>query len=459
MSTIAKVTASPGPNTAAVLDRIAQVIPRGVNRATSVIAAAAAGATVEDVDGNRYIDFAGGIGVMNIGHSHPHVLGAIRKQLDRFVHTCFSVAGYESYVSLAERLARLTPGTFPKKTLFVNSGAEAVENAVKIARHATKRPGILCFENAFHGRTLTALALTSRIKPYKAGMGPYDTNVLRVPFAYCYRCAYNLKHPQCETACVNAIEESFERHADPQTIAAVIVEPVLGEGGFVVPPPDFLIKLGALCRRYGILTIADEIQTGIGRTGRMFACEHYGFVPDLLLTAKSLAAGLPLGAVVGRGEVMDSPEIGGLGGTFGGNPVALAAAHAVLDLLSSGELFTRAEQIGARIESRARRWAVRYPMVGDVRRLGAMVGVELVRDRHTRTPAKAETDEIVARAAQNGVILVAAGTSGNVIRFLAPLVISDAELDEGLDILERCLEAAMMTRSTAQTSVAAPPQL
>lgn len=450
MTTIRKVTAIPGPRAVECLNRKKMAVPRGMQHATPVVVASARGAVVEDVDGNHFIDFASGIGVMNAGYSQPRVLAAIREQLDRFVHTCFPVAPYDTYISLAERLAQLTPGAFPKKTLFVNSGAEAVENAVKIARHATKRPGILCFEDAFHGRTLTALALTSKVDPYKAGMGPFEAAVLRVPYAYCYRCSYGLTYPRCALACVDAIEESFLRYMEPTAIAAVIVEPVLGEGGFVVPPKDFLVKLGALCRRHGILTIADEIQTGIGRTGRMFACEHYGFVPDLLLTGKSLAAGVPLAAVVGRAELMDSPDPGGLGGTFGGNPLALAAAHAVLDLLESDDLPGRAEAIGARIEDRAKEWSARYPLIGDVRRLGAMVGLELVRDRQTREPAKEETEEIIGMACRSGLILILAGTRGNVIRFLTPLTISDEELNEGLDVLDRCLE-------TVQESVAVGP--
>ncbi len=415
-------------------------VPRGVYHATQVVVASARGCLVDDVDGNRFIDFAGGIGTLNVGHSHPSVVSAVRKQVDLLIHTCFAVAPYENYVSLAERLAQLTPGKFPKKVLFANSGAEAVENAVKIARHATGRPAILCFEDAFHGRTLTALALTSKIQPYKSGMGPFDASIIRVPYAYCYRCSYNLQYPSCDTACVDKIEEHFLRYVEPQSVAAVIVEPVLGEGGFVVPPKEFLAKLADLCKRHGILTIADEIQTGMGRTGRMFASEHYDFVPDILLAAKSLADGFPLSAVVGRAEVMDSPGLGALGGTFGGNPVALAAAHAVLGLIESEGLLARAEAIGARIEDRLRKWATISPLVGQIRRLGAMVGVELVRDSQTREPATKEAAELVKMACQRGVILISAGTYGNVIRFLAPLVISDAELDEGLDVLEQCFK-------------------
>jgi 4-aminobutyrate aminotransferase/(S)-3-amino-2-methylpropionate transaminase len=438
MPTIRTVTAIPGPRSTAVFARRDAAVPRGVFHATPVVVSSAQGAAVEDVDGNRYLDFAGGIGTLNVGHSAPAVVAAVRAQLDRFTHTCFSVAAYESYVALAERLARLTPGGFAKKAMFVNSGAEAVENAIKIARRATGRPGVLCFEDAFHGRTYMALSLTSKVG-YKAGMGPFAGEVLRVPYAYCYRCAYGRSPDECAVACVDAIADRFARHMEPQAIAAVIVEPVLGEGGFVVPPAAFLPKLAALCREHGILVIADEVQTGFGRTGRMFACEHTGLEPDILVTAKSLAGGLPLAAVVGRAELMDAPAVGGLGGTFGGNPLALAAAHAVLDEFERVDLLARAERIGALIEARARRWALTHPLVGDVRRIGAMAAIELVRDRDSKTPAKEETNDIVRLACQRGVILIAAGTYGNVIRILVPLVVTDEELDEGLDVLEGCV--------------------
>jgi 4-aminobutyrate aminotransferase/(S)-3-amino-2-methylpropionate transaminase len=378
---------------------------------------------------------------MNVGHSDRRVIDAIKEQADHFVHTCFSVSPYEGYVALAERLAAITPGSFPKKTLLVNSGAEAIENAVKIARHATRRPGILCFEDAFHGRTLYALSMTSKVSPYKLGFGPYAADVLRVPYAYCYRCAYGRTFPECSFACVDALEDHFKRYADPRTIAAVVVEPVLGEGGFVVPPVGFLSQLAGVCRKHGILLIADEVQTGFGRTGRMFACEHEDVEPDLLVAAKSLAAGLPLAAVVGRAELMDGPVEGGLGGTYIGNPVACAAALAVLDRFESGELLRRSEAIGVRIEARARSWSKQFAIIGDIRRRGAMIGVELVRNRTTKEPAKQETDEIIRMACERGVLLVAAGTFGNVIRFLTPLVISDEDLDEGLEVMTSCLAA------------------
>ena len=452
MASIKIVSEVPGPKSRAVTTRRNAIVPRGVYTTNPVVIDKAQGAVVEDVDGNRYLDFAGGIGTLNVGHSAPAVVSAVRDQLDRFTHTCFAVASYESYIRLAERMARLTPGSFPKKTMFVNTGAEAVENAVKIARCRTGRPGVLCFEDAFHGRTLLTMSLTSKIDPYKLGFGPMAGDIHRVPYAYCYRCAYNLTYPACNVACVDAIEDHFKRHADPATIAAVIVEPVLGEGGFIVPPREYLNKLAELCHVHGILVIADEVQSGMGRTGRMFASEHYGLEPDILITAKSLAGGLPLAAVIGRADVMDAPGVGGLGGTFSGNPLALAAAHAVLDTFEGGDLLRRAETIGARIEARARQWAGRYPLVGDVRRLGAMVGIELVRSRETREPAKAETSAIVKRACEHGVIMISAGTYGNVVRVLVPLVVSESELDEGLDVIEECIRttAAGMTPYAGQ---------
>src|ERR1700730_70079 len=434
-------TEIPGPKSRALMRRRDRAVPRGIAHSVPVLAASADGVRVTDVDGNVYLDFAGGIGVMTVGHGAPSVVAALREQAARFAHVCFSVLPYESYVSLAERLAALSPGAFPKKTLFVNSGAEAIENAIKIARHATGRPGVLCFEDGFHGRTLLALSVTSKVAPYKLGFAPFVADVLRVPYAYCYRCAYRAQYPSCQFACVDEIEDHFKRHADPRTIAAVVVEPILGEGGFVVPPLGYLSRLAALCRRHGIILIADEVQTGFGRTGRLFACEHEGVEPDLLVTAKSLAAGMPLAAVIGRAELMDAPVEGGLGGTYSGNPLACAAAHAVLDLFESGELHRRSEAIGSQIEADARQWAEDCPLVGDVRRRGAMVGIELVRNRRTREPAKDETDEIVRLACERGVILIAAGTYGNVVRFLTPLTITDDELNEGLEVLSDCFVA------------------
>jgi len=442
MSAIQIRTEIPGPRSKALMRRREAAVPRGASHATPIFAESATDARVTDVDGNVFLDLAGGIGVMNVGHSQPTVVDAVTKQVQRFTHTCFSVAPYEQYVTLAERLAAITPGKFPKKTFLVNGGAEAVENAVKIARHATGRPGVLVFEDGFHGRTLFALSLTSKVTPYKAGFGPFAADVLRVPYAYCYRCPVARTFPECRFECVSSIEQHFRRYADPKSLAAVVVEPVLGEGGFVVPPAGYLTELAALCRKYGMLLIADEVQTGFGRTGRMFACEHDGLEPDLIVVAKSLAAGFPLAAIVGRAELMDGPIEGGLGGTYVGNPVACASALAVLDLFESGDLLRRAEEIGVRIEARAKEWADRFAFVGDVRRRGAMVGIELVRDRASKEPAKDETQRIVRTACEHGVLLIAAGTFGNVIRFLAPLVITDDQLDEALDVMTKCFAEA-----------------
>ncbi len=427
------------------------VVSRAVANTHPVVIASGHGAVAQDVDGNRYLDFAGGIGTLNVGHTAEAVVGAVQTQAAELTHMCFAVAPYENYVSLAERLAAATPGRFAKKVMLVNSGAEAVENAVKIARFATQRPGVLCFEDAFHGRTFMALSLTSKVQPYKAGFGALVPEVHRVPYAYCYRCEYGQTHPSCEAACIDGIEDYFRRHADPSLIAAVVVEPVLGEGGFVVPPSEFLQKLAALCRRHGIVVIADEVQTGFGRTGRMFACEHSGLEPDILVTAKSIAGGLPLAAVIGRAELMDAPGPGGLGGTFGGNPLAVAAAHAVLDLLADRTLLERADAVGRRIEQRMRQWADAHALVGDVRRLGAMVAMELVKNRATKAPAKVETDALVKTAREHGLLLIPAGTFGNIIRVLVPLVVSDGELDEGLDVLGASLARVASGTAVVQT--------
>jgi 4-aminobutyrate aminotransferase/(S)-3-amino-2-methylpropionate transaminase len=441
MTTIALKTEVPGPRSRALFARRQSAVPRGPFHVTPIFAAEAKGATLTDVDGNRYLDFAGGIGCLNVGHANEKVVEAAGAQLRRFTHTSFNVVPYESYVSLAERLNQLTPGTGPKKTFFVNSGAEAVENAVKIARAATGRSAILAFEDGFHGRTLLAMSLTSKVHPYKAGFGPFAPEIYRSPFAYCYRCSYHLEHPSCGIACVESLEDVFKRYVPAEHVAAVIVEPVLGEGGFVVPPGEYLPRLRALTEKHGILLIADEVQTGFGRTGKLFACEHSGVVPDILVTSKSIAGGLPLAGVTGRAEVMDSPVVGGLGGTFGGNPVALAAAHAVLDTFADGVLLSRARAVGEAFQARAAGWKSRFPLIGDVRGQGAMWALELVKDRGTKTPAKEEANALTQAAYERGLLTITAGTYGNVIRTLMPLVVTDAELKEGLDVLEAALVA------------------
>jgi 4-aminobutyrate aminotransferase/(S)-3-amino-2-methylpropionate transaminase len=434
-------TAIPGPRSKELYRRRAAAVPFGVFSALPIFAASSEGAVLEDVDGNRLIDFAGGIGCLNVGHRAPRVMSAIRQQLDRFLHLCFSVTPYEDYLLVAEELNRRTPGKFPKKTLLVNSGAEAVENAVKIARCFTGRPAVICFEDAFHGRTLLALSLTSKTHPYKAGFQPFASDIYRIPYAYCYRCCYSLKYPDCEVFCAHHLEDTFKRTVAAESVAAVVVEPVLGEGGFVAPPPEFFTILQQICRKHGILFIADEVQTGFGRTGKLFACEHYGIEPDLLVTAKSLGGGMPLAAVTGRDEIMDSPGVGGLGGTFGGNPVSCAAALAVFTMFDQDNLLERANGIGERFRARANSWKQRWPLVGDVRGLGAMQAVEFVRGPGSRAPAEDETKQIIRFCHEHGLIVLSTGSYGNVLRLLVPLIISDDELNEGLNVIESAIHS------------------
>ena len=416
-------------------------MPRGLSHGTPIYVAKAEDAWLEDVDGNRYIDFAGGIGCANAGHRQEAVVEAIRTQFDKFLHTCVQVTPYEGYIRLAERMNEVTPGKFPKKTLFLNSGAEAVENAVKIARAYTKRPAIIAFEDAFHGRTMMTLALTSKTHPYKAGFAPFPGEVYRVPFAYCYRCSYNLKYPSCDLYCARHLEDTFKRVVANEEVAAVIAEPVMGEGGFIAPPPDYFKVLTDLCHKHDILFIADEVQSGFGRTGAMFASERYGIEPDLTVTAKSLGGGLPLAAVTGRAEIMDAPGPGGLGGTFAGNPLSCAAALAVLDLFEKENLLARANELGDRFQRRAREWQRRWPIVGDVRGLGGMQAIELVKSPETKAPATDETKQITQYCYEHGLITITAGSYSNVIRILVPLVATDQQMDEGLDVLESALAA------------------
>jgi 4-aminobutyrate aminotransferase/(S)-3-amino-2-methylpropionate transaminase len=441
MATIQLRTPVPGPKSQELMRRRASAVARGVGHATPVFAARAENAIVEDVDGNRFIDFAGGIGCSNVGHRSDRVVSAIRSQLDKFLHTCFSVAPYGDYIALAEKLNALAPGDFAKKTILVNSGAEAVENAIKIARCFTRRPAIICFEDAFHGRTMMTMSLTSKTNPYKAGFEPFASDVYRIPFAYCYRCSYSLKYPSCEVFCAHHLEDTFKRVVAAEAVAGVIVEPVLGEGGFVAPPKEFFTVLQSICRKHGILFIADEVQTGFGRTGRLFACENYGIVPDLLVMAKSLGGGMPLAAVTGRAEIMDTPGPGGLGGTFGGNPLSCAAALAAIETIEKEKLSARAESLGERFAARAAVWQRRWPIVGDVRGLGAMRAIEVVRSRETREPAKAETGQIVRYCYEHGLLTISAGTYGNVLRVLVPLTIPEEQFDEGLDVLENSIGA------------------
>ena len=441
MSTIRLNTPIPGPKSRALSERRGKAVPRGLSHGTPIYVAKAEDAWLEDVDGNRYIDFAGGIGCANAGHRQQPVVDAVRTQLEKFLHTCVQVTPYEGYIHLAERMNQVTPGKFPKKTIFLNTGAEAIENAVKIARAYTKRPAIVAFEDAFHGRTMMTLALTSKTHPYKAGFAPFPSEVYRVPFAYCYRCSYNLKYPSCDLYCARHLEDTFKRVVANEEVAAVVAEPVLGEGGFVAPPPDYFKVLIDLCQKYGILFIADEVQSGFGRTGTLFASERYGIEPDLLVTAKSLGGGLPLAAVTGRAEIMDAPAPGGLGGTFAGNPLSCAAALAVLDLFETENLLARANELGDRFQRRAREWQRRWSIIGDVRGLGGMQAIELVKSQESKIPAADETKQITQYCYEHGLITITAGSYSNVIRVLVPLVATNEQMDEGLDVLESALAA------------------
>jgi len=435
MNTIQLRTAIPGPRSRALMARREAAVPRGPYNSTPIFVASAEGATLEDVDGNRYLDFAGGIGCLNIGHRSPRVTAALREQLDKHLHVCFAVTPYESYIAVAEKLNALAPGKFPKKTIILNTGAEAVENSIKIARAYTKRPAVICFEDAFHGRTLLAMTLTSKTHPYKAGFEPFASDVYRIPFAYPYRAE---KGATAESF-AHYLEDAFKRVVAPESVAAVIAEPVLGEGGFVVPPRDYFAILQKICRKHGILFIADEVQSGFARTGKWFASEHFGIEPDLITMAKSLGGGMPIAAVTGRAEIMDAPGVGALGGTFAGHPLSCAAALAAIESIEQDGLLARSTALGKHFEERARGWQQKWPLVGDVRGLGGMCAMELVRDAATREPADAEAKELAHYCYEHGLITITAGTFNNVIRILVPLVVTDAQFDEGLDVIEAAL--------------------
>ncbi len=438
--TIELVTDVPGPRSADILARKRQVVADPLSCYVPVVAAEGRGAALTDVDGNTFIDFAGGVGCLAVGHSHPRVVAAAQEQAQRFTHTDFTVVPYEVYVELAERLCALTPIAGARKAAFFNSGAEAVENAVKFARAYTRRPSVIAFEGGFHGRTLLALTLTSKTHPYKAGLGPFAPEVYRVPFANDYR------GPDAEAA-LDALEGALLTQVAAEQVAAIVIEPIQGEGGFVVAPRAFMTGVRKLCDEHGIVLIVDEVQTGFGRTGRMFAIEHYGVEPDLMVVAKSIAAGLPLSGVVGRAEIMDAPDDSAVGGTYVGNPVAQAVALAVLDVIEEEGLVDRAAAIGETIRGRMLQWQERFGAIGDVRGVGAMLAIEFVRDRATREPAPEIATAVCEHAISRGLLLLKAGVYGNCIRVLMPLVIEDGELEEALDVWEQALEATLATGS------------
>ena len=429
-------TEIPGPRSRSIVERKERVVAEPLSLYLPVVAASGSGATLTDVDGNTFIDFAGGVGCLAVGHAHPRVVEAVTEQAAKFFHTDFTIVPYEVYVTLSERLLELAPFSGPAKAAFFNAGTEAVENAVKFARAYTGRPAVIGFEGAFHGRTLLSLTLTSKTHPYKAGLGPFAPEVYRVPFPNEYR------DVTAEDA-LAALRRALLTQVAPETVAAVVMEPVQGEGGFIPAPQDFVEGVRALCDEHGIVMVADEVQTGFSRTGRMFAMEHFGVEPDLMTVAKSIAAGLPLSGVLGKAAIMDAPGDSAVGGTYVGNPVAQAAALAVLDVFAEEGLVERAQHIGETIRGRMSGWQERYPAVGDVRGLGAMLAVEYVEDRATKRPAPEIASRVAEAAAKRGLLLLKAGIHSNCNRVLCPLVITDAELDEALGVWEESLDAVL----------------
>jgi 4-aminobutyrate aminotransferase / (S)-3-amino-2-methylpropionate transaminase / 5-aminovalerate transaminase len=434
--TIELKTAIPGPRSREILERKEQVVADPLSVFLPVVIEEGRGATLTDVDGNTFIDFTGGVGCLNVGHSHPRVVEAAQEQLAKFAHTDFTIVPYEVYVTLAERLIAASPFRSPAKAAFFNAGTEAVENAIKFARAYTGRPAVIGFEGGFHGRTLLSLSLTSKTHPYKAGLGPFAPEVYRVPFPNDYR------GPSAEEA-LAALERALVTQVAAETVAAIVIEPVQGEGGFVVAPKPFMEGVRRLCDEHGIVLVVDEVQTGFGRTGKFFAIEHYGIEPDLITVAKSIAAGLPLSGVIGKAEVMDAPGDSAIGGTYVGNPVAQAAALAVLDVIEDEGVCEHAVQLGETIRARMESWQERWPQVGDVRGLGAMLAIELVGDPIGKEPDADAATAVVEAAAERGLLLLKSGIYSNCIRVLAPLVLTDAELDEALAVWEDALEATL----------------
>ena len=433
--TIELRTDIPGPRSREILERKERVVADPLSIYIPVVIERGQGATLTDVDGNTFIDFTGGVGCLNVGHSHPRVVEAAQEQLERFSHTDFTIVPYESYVRLAERLCELAPIS-DAKAAFFNAGTEAVENAIKFARSHTRRPAVIGFEGGFHGRTLLSLSLTSKTHPYKAGLGPFAPEVYRVPFPNDYR------GPDWETA-LAALERALVTQVAAETVAAIVIEPVQGEGGFVVAPHEFIDGVRRICDEHGIVMVVDEVQTGFGRTGKLFAIEHYGVEPDLITVAKSIAMGLPLSGVIGKAEIMDAPGDSAIGGTYVGNPVAQAAAHAVLDVIEEENLCARATVLGDTMRTQMEGWKERFPQIGDVRGLGAMLAIELVRDRGTQEPDADTATAIVEEAVRNGLLLLKSGIYSNCIRVLAPLTLTDAELDEALGVWEQALEGTL----------------
>ncbi len=434
------VTQLPGPKSKELIAKREKYVAKGVSNAVPVFVEEAKGALIKDIDGNVFLDFAGAIGVQNVGHCDDGVVEAVKEQVEKYIHPCFHVTMYEPYVALAEKLIQKIPGDSLKKAMFANSGAEAVENAIKIARAYTKKTGVISLQGSFHGRTNMTMSITSKYKPYKNGFGPFAVETYKTDAAYCYRCASGKTYPQCNMACIEKLKTMLKTVISKEMIACLIAEPVQGEGGFVVPPKEYFKALREICTENNIVFLIDEVQAGFARTGKMFAHEYYDVEADLVTLSKSIANGVPLSGVVGKSEIMDSACIGGIGGTYGGSPLGCVAALKVIEKIEKDELCKKAEEIGEYIIERLKEFEKKYDVVGDVRGLGAMVGLELVKDRATKEPAADLVKKIIAYCLNKGVIFLNAGLLGNVIRFLPPLVMSREQLKYGMDTLEEAIK-------------------
>ena len=435
-------TSLPGPKSRELMKFRDEYVPEAIYKITPIFIKRGEGAVVEDVDGNMLLDFASGISVLNIGYSHPELVQAVKEQAEKFFHSCFNVLPYESYVQLAKMLCEVTPGDFKKKAFFVNSGAEAIENAIKLARKFTGKSDIICFEGCFHGRTLLTSSLNSRVKPFAFGFGPLVSGIHKLPFAYCYRCAYGLNISNCNFRCAERLNEILQTVTIPENVAVVLLEPIQGEGGFIVPPDGFIEKIKQICEENNILLIADEIQSGFCRSGKMFASEYWSVAPDIIATAKSIAGGLPLAAVIARSDIMDSVHKAGAGGTFGGNPLSCVAGIKVIEVMKRDNFAKKAQEIGNKILNFLNNIKDQYDIIGDVRGRGAMIGFELISDSKTKTPSSRARNIIVEECYKNGLIIIGAGLYDNFIRILSPLIASEEQVEEALKIIERAISKA-----------------
>lgn len=447
MNHIKKISEIPGPKSKEMLLRRANALPAGLGKSTEVVVEKAEGALVWDVDGNQLIDFAGGIGMVNLGHRPQVVVDAIKEQLDKYIHTGALVTTFEPYLDFAEMLNEITPGDYPKKTLLANSGSEAVENAVAIARYYTKRPAVICFEGAYHGRTMLTLSLTSKYGLFKKGFGSYAQDIYRFHSPNVYRKPNSMTEEEYIDFCIERFDQNLISHVDPSAVAAIIIEPVQGEGGFIPVPKKFLEKIRKVCNEHGIVFIADEVQAGAGRTGKFLSIEHSGVIPDIVTMAKSIGSGMPISAITGKAEMMDAPHLGGIGGTYSGSPIAVAAAHATVKAINTPEFLAKATHVGNIITSRLTAMKDKFSIIGDIRGLGAMLVVEFVKDRKTKEPDMDFAMAVIKKCVSNGLILIRAGLYTNCIRFLPPIVITDEQLNEGMDVIEQAIVEVLEERN------------